>query len=76
MSQPFSFYGRQPSRSDRRLKSNIVKVGEHKLGFGIYEYDIFGHRQTGFLADEVEKVIPEAVSEHLGMKMVDYGRLT
>ena len=61
--------------SDRRLKSNIVKVGEHPRGFGIYEYDIFGHRQRGVLADEVEKVIPEAVSEHLGMKMVDYGRI-
>ena len=61
--------------SDRRLKSNIVKVGDHPMGFGIYEYDIFGHRQKGFMADEVEKVIPEAVSERMGMKMVDYGRI-
>jgi hypothetical protein len=61
--------------SDIRLKSNIVKVGEHPRGFGIYEYNIFGRRQRGVIAQEVEKIIPEAVSEHLGMKMVDYARL-
>ena len=31
-----------PKFSDRRLKSNIVQVGTHPLGIGIYEYDIFG----------------------------------
>ena len=61
--------------SDRRLKSNIVKVGEHPRGFGIYEYDIFGHREIGVMADEVEKVIPQAVGEYLGFKVVNYGRL-
>jgi hypothetical protein len=61
--------------SDRRLKSNIVKIGEDPRGFGLYEYDIFGKRQCGVMADEVEKVIPEAVSELLGMKQVDYGRI-
>ena len=61
--------------SDRRLKSNIVKVGDHPKGFGIYEYDIFGRRERGVMAQEVEKVIPEAVSEFLGYKIVDYGRL-
>jgi hypothetical protein len=62
--------------SDIRLKSNIVKVGEHPMGFSIYEYDIFGRRERGVMAQEVEKIIPEAVSEHLGMKMVDYARLS
>jgi hypothetical protein len=61
--------------SDRRLKSNIVKVGDHPKGFGVYEYDIFGQRQRGVMADEVEKIIPEAVSELAGYKVVDYGRL-
>lgn len=46
--------------SDRRLKSNILRVGTHPLGIGIYEYDIFGRRETGVMADEVEKVKPEA----------------
>ena len=63
-------------RSDIRLKSNIVKVGDHPKGFGIYEYDIDGHRERGVLAQEVEKIIPEAVLEHPdGYKMVNYGAL-
>jgi hypothetical protein len=63
-------------RSDIRLKSNIVKVGEHPKGFGIYEYDIDGYRERGVLAQEVEKIMPEAVMEHPdGYKMVNYGAL-
>ena len=62
--------------SDVRLKSNIVKVGDHPKGFGIYEYDIFGRRERGVMAQEVEKIIPEAVMEHpSGYKMVNYGAL-
>jgi hypothetical protein len=62
--------------SDRRLKSNIVRVGTHPLGIGIYEYDIFGHRTQGVMADEVESVMPSAVTvAGGGYKMVDYGKL-
>ena len=62
--------------SDRRLKSNIVRVGTHPLGIGIYEYDIFGRRECGAMADEVLAVKPEAVAMHQsGYMMVDYGRL-
>ena len=62
--------------SDRRLKSNIERVGTHPLGIGIYEYDIFGERQRGVMADEVEAIMPEAVIEHpSGFKMVNYGAL-
>ena len=62
--------------SDRRLKSNIVQIGVHPLGIGIYEYDIFGHRDVGVMADEVESVMPEAIIEHpSGYKMVNYGLL-
>lgn len=61
--------------SDRRLKSNIVKIGEDPRGFGIYEFDIFGQRQKGVMADEIEKIIPKAVSEVSGYKVVDYGYL-
>ena len=64
------------TKSDIRLKSNIVKVGDHPKGFGIYEYDIDGHRERGVMAQEVEKIIPEAVLEHPdGYKMVNYGAL-
>jgi hypothetical protein len=62
--------------SDRRLKSNIVRVGTHPLGVGIYEYDIFDRRERGVMAQEVEKVRPEAVIEHPdGYKMVNYAAL-
>jgi chemotaxis protein histidine kinase CheA len=62
--------------SDRRLKSNIVRIGTHPLGIGIYEYDIFGERQRGVMAQELEQVMPEAVVEHpAGFKMVNYALL-
>lgn len=64
------------SFSDRRLKSNIVRLGDHPLGIGVYEYDIFGRREIGVMADEVLDVMPEAVSVHpSGFMQVDYGRL-
>ena len=62
--------------SDRRLKSNIIKIGEHPLGIGIYEYDIFGQRDVGVMAQEVERVKPEAVVYRPdGYLMVNYGAL-
>jgi hypothetical protein len=62
--------------SDRRLKSNIVRVATHPLGIGVYEYDIAGERQRGVMADEVEQVLPEAVvTRSDGIKMVNYGML-
>jgi hypothetical protein len=62
--------------SDRRLKSNIEQVGTHPLGIGIYEYDIFGNRERGVMADEVLNVMPNAVSVHpSGFMQVDYGML-
>ena len=63
--------------SDRRLKTNIERIGTHPLGIGIYSYDyIWGEHDIGVMADEVEKVKPEAVVDGpSGYKMVDYGRL-
>jgi hypothetical protein len=65
-----------PKFSDRRLKSNIVQVGTHPLGIGIYEYDIFGNRERGVMADEVATVMPDAIVPHeSGYMMVNYGKL-
>ena len=62
--------------SDRRLKSNIERIGTHPLGIGVYEYDIFDRRERGVMADEVEAVMPEAVMLHpSGYKMVNYGMI-
>jgi hypothetical protein len=62
--------------SDIRLKSNIVRIGDHPLGIGIYEYDIDGHRDVGVMAQEVLTVKPEAVAQRPdGYLMVNYGAL-
>jgi hypothetical protein len=62
--------------SDRRLKSDVKRIGTTSHGFGFYEYTIFGERQRGVMADEVEKILPEAVSTHeSGYKMVRYDML-
>ena len=70
--------------SDRRIKENIVRIGVHPLGFGLYLFDYkpehrkrWGHgRQFGAMADEVESVMPKAISVHSeGYRMVNYGML-
>lgn len=70
--------------SERIFKENIIKIGTHPLGMSLYlfdykpEYrDIWGHgRQFGVMVDEVEKIMPEAVSVHLdGYKMINYTML-
>jgi hypothetical protein len=62
--------------SDRRLKSNIKRVGTHELGIGIYEYDIFDRRERGVMAQELLEVKPEAVYHRPdGYMMVDYGAI-
>lgn len=61
--------------SDERLKSNIKRVGTHKKGFGIYEYIKFGKREIGVLAQEIEKIIPQAVIIKNGYKSVNYSML-
>ena len=70
--------------SDIRLKEHINCIGQHPLGFGIYLYDykpayrqVYGHgRQFGVMAQEVELVMPAAVSENeAGFKVVDYSML-
>lgn len=75
---------RKNTQSDRRLKENVVHVGKHPLGIGLYLFDYkpkfrdaWGHgRQFGVMADEVEKIMPEAVSVHPdGYKMVNYAML-
>lgn len=47
--------------SDRRLKSDIERIGTTVYGLPLYEYTIFGERQRGVMADEVREVMPEAV---------------
>lgn len=61
--------------SDVRLKSNIVHVGKFK-NHNVYEYDIFGRRERGVMAQEVLATKPNAVHLHeSGYYMVNYGAL-
>lgn len=58
--------------SDRRLKSNIRKIGSYK-GHNLYEYDKFGRREVGVMAQEVMATRPDAVMLHeSGYYMVRY----
>jgi hypothetical protein len=63
--------------SDRRLKSDVVKIRELSDGLNVYSYKIFGRRQIGVMADEVKKLRPEAhVPNFLGeYDGVDYSKI-
>jgi hypothetical protein len=60
--------------SDIRLKENIRRVGSTDGGLPVYTYNYKGHNTTqmGVMAQDVEKVNPEAVTEMNGFKAVYY----
>lgn len=66
--------------SDRRLKRDIVRVGEYADGLGKYLYryawDMFGDLREGVMADEVAKLRPWALGpKRFGFATVNYGAL-
>ncbi len=70
--------------SDRRCKHRIVRTGVHPLGIGLYLFDYRPEfhaawgcgRHFGVMADEVESILPQAVSVHPdGYKRVNYAML-
>ena len=65
--------------SDRRLKENIKLVGkDERTGLNLYEFSYIGDgkRLRGVMADEVESIMPDAVSkDDLGFASVNYGAL-
>jgi hypothetical protein len=67
--------------SDERVKENVEKVGELDDGQNVYAYNYTGdhpqNRELGLLAQEVEKVRPDAVGTGPdGLKRVDYAAAT
>ena len=60
--------------SDRRLKENVKRVGTLDNGLPVYTYNVIGVpvTQMGVMADEAEKVVPEAVIKRNGIKRVRY----
>jgi hypothetical protein len=70
-----------PFFSDRRLKHDVKRIGKTDDGLPIYSFKYKGDEKeqthVGFMADEVEKVKPEAVGVHpTGYKTVDYEKAT
>lgn len=64
--------------SDRRLKTDIERVGKTDDGTPIYTYRYKdgGPKQMGVMAQDVEKKQPAAVARHpSGYRMVDYGKV-
>ncbi len=65
------------SPSDRRLKNNIHKIGQLKNGLNIYKFKYIWDDawRVGVMADEVRKVLPEAVITINGYDLVDYSKI-
>jgi hypothetical protein len=64
--------------SDERLKENVAEVGSLNDGLPVYLYNYNGDQtpRIGLMAQDVEKVRPDAVAEIGGFKAVHYGRAT
>ncbi len=64
--------------SDRRLKTNIKRVGTLDNGLPVYSYRYVwgGPIEIGVMAQDVETVLPDAVFEVDGFKAVDYSAAT
>lgn len=65
--------------SDRRLKRDVKRVGETSQGIPVYEFryiwDSHEVRHKGVMADEVRKIMPDAVVPINGFDHVDYSRI-
>lgn len=70
--------------SDRSIKENISQIGHLENGIPVYSFeyqpayrDAWGHGpQIGVMAQDVEDIIPDAVSMHAdGYKLVDYAKV-
>ena len=62
--------------SDRRLKENVREVGDLLGVLPVYEYNYVGRegKIVGLMAQDVEKIAPEAVAQLGKYKAVDYSR--
>ena len=63
--------------SDRRVKTDIERVGTAANGLPVYHYRYVGGGGTyrGYMADEVEAIFPHAVTEIGGYKAVNYAEV-
>lgn len=77
MSAAGSAAGAAAAASDRRVKEDIKQVGTLDNGLPVYTFRYKGGSVThmGVMAQDVEKVNPDAVTEIDGIKHVYYGEL-
>ncbi len=68
--------------SDPRAKQDVKRIGTDPRGWGVYVFRYIEgvsddqDWKVGYMADEVERIRPDAVHLHpTGFKMVDYGAL-
>ncbi len=63
--------------SDRSIKENIVPEGAKWKGLNVYSFNYIGdsRKRRGVMAQEVEVIRPDAVSNISGIKYVNYGVL-
>ena len=62
--------------SDRRVKRNVIELGELEFGLKVYEFNYIDDPDTwytGLMADEVFEVMPHNVFAVNGILAVDYG---
>jgi hypothetical protein len=71
-------WARMGMPSDSRIKENISQVGTLRNGLPIYVFnyktDLDGIPQIGLMAQDVEKLHPDAVYEINGIKHVNYAK--
>lgn len=63
--------------SDRRLKTDIVEIGNTKTGIPLYRYRFKGDNkiQIGPMAQDLQELRPDAVREIDGILHVDYSKV-
>lgn len=65
--------------SDRRVKTNVKKIGNDPRGWGIYSFDYLGdpgNTNIGYMADEVVLFRPDAViTDPSGLQLINYALL-
>ena len=70
------------SNSDIKLKTNIKTLTNslekvlQMRGVEFDRIDIEGKHQIGFIAQEIEEIVPDVVSENNGIRSVSYGNIT
>ncbi len=72
----FGLAGTAALGSDIRMKENIRHIGHTNDGQRLYSFNYIGdtQHQIGLMAQEVEKIRPDAVIEFEGLKYVDYAK--